>query len=200
MDAVRIGLFTSSQNYRLVGTKKVMETYVKEKKRERKLGIEMNLEAFGYPLSWGRGIEGYVFEAHTGLEYSIESQQTTVHESGLFCGTKDLIGENCIADIKCPYTRTSFCDLVELIQQQDIELFKKENPEYYWQLVSNSVLEKVDYAELIVFMPYLSEIPTIIEYIELIDDFQIQKDIQWVIHSEANRIPFCFYFNCLLVY
>jgi hypothetical protein len=196
MDKTRIGMFTSSNIHKLmtngtggVGLGKPAVTYIKEKIRERKLGIEINLEASGYPVSWGKALEGFVFEKFIGIEYAIESTSTDVHESGMWCGTKDLISKDCIADIKCPYTRSSFCDLVDIIESGSTEVFKKENPEYYYQLVSNSLLCKKPYAELIIYMPLEKEIPEIIEYIDEIEDFQLQKDIQWVIHSDIKRIP-----------
>lgn len=196
MDKVRIGLPTSSQAYKLMSKSKDGKGfgapalgYIKEKKRELLLGIEMGLNATSHPLSWGSAMEGYVYDVHLDLDYALESKDTDVHESGLFCGTKDLVSENCVGDIKCPFTRSSFCDLVDIINSGSVEFFKKESPEYYWQLVSNSILTKKEYAELIVFTPYESEIPAIVEYIELIDDFELQRDIQWVIHSDVSRIP-----------
>jgi hypothetical protein len=196
MDKVRIGIPTSSQMWKLftVGTDKISFgkpalTYLKEKKREKLLGIEMSIGASNHATSWGSAIEGYLYDTHIEAEYSLESNKTTVHESGLFAGTKDLLKPNCVGEIKCPHTRTAFCDLVEIIDMADIDNFRKECPEYYFQCVTNSVLEKTDYAELIVFMPYESEIPAIVEYIDLIDDFQLQKDIQWVLHEDIKRIP-----------
>ena len=44
MDSIRIGLPTSSQASRVINPKK-FDTYVKEKQRERKLGIELSLDA-----------------------------------------------------------------------------------------------------------------------------------------------------------
>jgi len=190
MDEIRIGLFTSSQIYRLMGAPKPMATYIQEKQWERDLGINIQVETSSHPLSWGRIMEGYVYENHIEIEYELSSQQTTLHEYELWCGTKDLKKDNCIADIKCPSSRLSFCSLSDVLLQQDIELFKKEYPEYYWQLVSNSVLEKVDNAELIVWMPYPSEHEGIIEYIEGIDNMQDQLDIQWVMHAPSSRLPF----------
>lgn len=190
MDASRIGLFTSSQIYRLMGTPKPALTYIKEKQWERDLGIELQVETSTHPLSWGRAMEGYVHENHLEIEYELSSQKTTAHPSGLWCGTKDLLKKNCVGDIKCPSSRSTFCDLSDVLLSNDINLFKKEYPEYYWQLVSNSVLECVEFAELIVWMPYPSEKDAIIEYIEAIDDFQTQLDIQWVLHTPITRLPF----------
>lgn len=196
MDKIRIGKFTSSQIYNLMTLAtdkksfgKPALTYIKAKKRELRLGIEINLDSTSHSTSWGRALEGYVYDAHIETEYALESQSTDVHESNLFCGTKDLIKENCVGDIKCPSTRSSFCDLVDIIDLGDIENFKKESPDYYWQLVSNSILTKVEYAELIVFMPYENELEGVKDYFEMIEDLVLQKDIQWVSFSDTSRMP-----------
>ncbi len=190
MDESRIGIFTSSQIYRLMGAPKPASTYVKEKQWERDLGIELQVESSTHALSWGRAMEGYVYENHVDLEYELSSQKTTVHPSKLWCGTKDILKPDVVGDIKCPSSRSTFCDLSDVLLKKDIELLKKEYPEYYWQLVSNSILENVSRAELIVWMPYPSEHEAILEYIEGIDDFQLQLDIQWVLHTPISRLPF----------
>lgn len=205
MDSARIGNFSSSQISRLVNPKKI-DTYIKEKNRERRLGIEINIETNSRSQSWGKALEGYVFSKHLETSWQLVSQNTDIHPSRMWCGTKDVISKDTVGDIKCPFTRTSFCDLVEIIEFElkgeaweylpskdrerlKIENFKKENPEYYWQLVSNSILTNVDFAELIVWIPYQSEILGILSFIELIDDFDVQKSIQWLIHVEFNEIP-----------
>lgn len=196
MDESRIGLFTSSQIYRLMGNGKggglsaPALNYIKEKQWERDLGIEIQVEAISHPLSWGRTMESYVYQNHIELEYELSSQQTTVHPSGLWCGTKDLLKHNVVGDIKCPSSRNTFCDLSDVLISQDVYLLKKEYPAYYWQLVSNSMLECTSRAELIVWMPYPSEHEAILSHIEDIDDFQMQLDIQWVAHQDIKRLPF----------
>lgn len=196
MDASRIGIFTASQMWKLftVATDrkswgKPALTYIKQKKREKRLGIEMDIENTSHATSWGRAMEGYLYDTHIEAEYVIRSNITTIHESGLFGGTEDFLGLNEIAEVKCPATRNAFCDLVDIIEEASVSNFKNTHNEYYWQCVTNSVVKNVDYAELIVFMPFESEMPAIIEYIDLIDDFQLQKDIQWVLHEDIKRIP-----------
>lgn len=189
MDESRIGIFTSSQIYRLMGAPKPASTYIKEKQWERDLGIELQVETSTHALSWGRAMEGYVYENHLEIEYELSSQKTTVHPSGLWCGTKDILKNGVVGDIKCPSSRSTFCDLSDVLLSKNIELFKKEYPEYYWQLVSNSILENVTNAELVIWMPYPSEQDAIVEYIGNIDDFQLQLDIQWVLHTPITRLP-----------
>lgn len=200
MEEIRIGNFTSSNIFKLMTLAKdgvsmgaPALSYIKEKQRERRLGIEMDLDASTHALSWGRAMEGYVFQNYVDTSFALESQKTDVHPSGKWCGTKDTlsIAEETVGDIKCPFTRSSFCDLVDIIEKGSIDYFKKEEPKYFWQLVGNSILTTSKFAVLIVWMPYASEIEKCIEYVELIDDFETQRDIQWLIHTgpDRKRVP-----------
>lgn len=189
MDQVRNGIFTSSQIYKLMGAPKPFQTYVQEKNWERKSGGAISVDVSSHPLSWGRVMEGYVYEKHIEFDYELSSQETTVHPSGLWCGTKDILKPGVVGDIKCPSSRGEFFKLSDILLSKSISLFRDEKPEYYWQLVSNSILENVPNAELIVWMPYESEYDDIIEYVELIDDLQNQLDIQWVVHTPQERLP-----------
>lgn len=196
MDKSRDGMFTSSNMHRLICFGKdgkslgaPAKNYIKEKKYENKLGGSINLEVTSHELSWGRTLEGFVYDNHIESSYVLDSNSTIIADNKLFCGTPDLISGDCVADIKCPHTRKSFCELIEIIETGTTEFFKENNDKYYWQIVANSILTKSTYGELIVFMPYESEIPDIIQYIDMLDDFQAQLDIQWVIHSSISRIP-----------
>lgn len=191
MDNSRNGLFTSSGIHRLMESPAKSKTYIKEKRREIKLKAPISIESNAYPLSWGNAIEGFVYESHLDINYAYQSKNTLIHESGEFAGTPDLDSESdeCVGEIKCPFTRTGFIDLVDIIEAEDAEYFKEEKGDYYWQIVSNSILTNRKFGELIIFMPYEKEIPLIVEYIEMIDDFELQRDIQWVIHTDISRIP-----------
>lgn len=186
MDSIRIGLPTSSQASRVINPKK-FDTYVKEKQRERKLGIELSLDANARPLAWGNAMESYVFNTFLDTSYTLESKNTDLHPSGIWCGTKDVKKKDLVGDIKCPFTRVSFCDLVEIIDLGSIEVFRKDEPDYYWQLVSNAILCKVNFAELIVWYPYASEMTAILEHISNIDDFELQKGVDWINYDHDRK-------------
>jgi hypothetical protein len=196
MDSCRIGLPTSGEISKLMSLAKDGKsfgapalTYIKNKQRERKLKVELNLDTNDRAITWGRALEGYVFENYVDTSYSLASKDTIVHPSGFWCGTPDLKSIDCVGDIKCPYTRGSFCDLVEIMESGDLDLFKKDEPGYYWQLVSNSILLDVGNAELIVWYPYITERDAIVEHISNIDDFQLQMDAQWTVHAGPERMP-----------
>lgn len=189
MDAIRNGNFTSSQAYRLMGTQKVMDTYIKEKRREKRLGTSINVETTSHSLSWGQIMQNYVFKQHMELSYTLQVDKPKMHKSGLWVGSEDVISVDTVGEIKCPVSRTSFCDYVDAIEKNDIGYLKSEQPEAYWQIVSNCDILGRKYGELIVWMPYIDEFPDIMEFISNIDDFDLQKDIQWVVHAPISRLP-----------
>lgn len=196
MDQIRIGRFTSSEVYRLMTRAKNGSdfgapalSYIKEKVNERLLGLSIDLETTSRSLSWGKAIEGYVCDTYLGPEYSVTSQESLLHSNGLLAGTPDVITDHLVGEIKCPLTRASLCSLVEIIESGSTEVFKSQNPQYYYQIVSNAELTNKKEAELIIFMPYEDEVQAIVEYAELIDDFQLQRDIQWLVHEDIERIP-----------
>lgn len=193
-EKIRIGRFTSSNIYRLMGTEKVMMTYILEKKREQRLGREIGKEETARPLAWGKMGELFVNKHHLGLNYDKVSNKPKLHISGMFAGSEDVVAESpkddLVGEIKCPWTRTSFCELVDIIEHQDVEYFKSEQPKHYWQIVSNSILTNRKHGEYIVFQPYDQEYEQIITLIEHIDDFEIQKELQWIIHANPDSLPF----------
>ena len=90
-----------------------------------------------------------------------------------------------VADVKCPFTLKSFCQLVDAWELGGISAIKAYHPDgkkFFWQLVSNAILTGADYAELIVFVPYRSELPAI-RAIAQHDDFT------WVSYMLDNELP-----------
>ena len=82
----------------------------------------------------------------------------------------------------------SFVELFDICQSGDIENFKSENPEYYWQLVSNSILTGKPYAELIVFCPKHETLPTIIY---LAENMEVdQNKYYWLQFAQFNELPY----------
>jgi hypothetical protein len=74
----------------------------------------------------------------------------------------------------------------------DVEGLKREFPENYWQLVSNSILTGKQFAELIIYCPYLTElieIKTDLETGELTYDGNI-NDVAWINWCEDEELPF----------
>ena len=191
----RVGNFTSSEIWKLTTDGKAKGTlgapyysYINEKKHERRAGRSLHSNAFSYPTSWGNIIEKYLFN-ELELEYSLCSSDVLIHPEYLFWkGTPDITTDLIVGDIKCPFTLTSFCDLVDAMES-GIEAFKKGYKEYYWQLVSNAILTKRMVAELIVFCPLKSELDKIRDFVDCYDSDDPFK-YKWIIDSRDEKLPY----------
>lgn len=169
----RIGNFTSSEIGALMKKAKDGKsfgapalTYIEETNMERRLGRSISDEVSARPLLWGKLLEGRAFDL-LGLEYTLTSKATIIHPdipfwSGSPDGGKDK--PKTVTDIKCPITLKSFCQFVDAAQRGGIEQVRedhKDGEKYYWQLVSNAILTDSPYAELIIYMPFQSELSDI---------------------------------------
>lgn len=198
----RQGRCTSSEIAALLNPKKFM-TYVAEVKMERMLGRAIETEVQAKPLQWGKFLEKRVFSL-LGLEYTLSSTETDLHPvyGDIWAGSKDGTREGkerAITDIKCPMTMKSFCQLVlplylgydgmeamDMIRKgfvhEGIEYKKHDKAEdYYCQLVSNACINNTEYAELIVYMPYESELKEIQEYAD--------GECYWVWAARPEELP-----------
>lgn len=156
---MRAGNFSSSAIWRLMSNGRAKESvgkpfteYVKEKSYENRLGRQLENESYSKPTTWGNYAEQYAFDRMP-FKYKLESQKRYFHKDlKYFCGAPDGISiDGVVYDIKCPYTMKSFCDLIESFESP--ERFKKEYPNYHWQLVANSILTGMEKAQLVVFIP-----------------------------------------------
>lgn len=176
---LRNGNFTSSEIVALTKEGKTKGTlgapaitYIEETNFERKLGRCLTEDINARPLTWGKLVEIIVF-GKLGLEYILTSNETVQHPTiPYWVGSKDGIKYDegkTIIDIKAPLTLKSFCQLVDclykglegLTAMQYIRDNHKDGEKFYWQLVSNAVIDNAKYAELIVYMPYQSELEEI---------------------------------------
>lgn len=204
---IRNGNFTSSEIWKLmsvgrdgVSFGKPAETYIEEKIMERRLGRSLNNEAISHPLSWGKLVEGRVFDL-LGMEYQLVSKDCLVHqEIPFWSGTPDAnkfdVGRTVI-DIKSPFTMKSFCRLVDplysgLEGMDAMRAVMEKHPEgeaYYWQIVSNGVLTGSRFGELIVYCPYQSELEDIREYAGEVDTIEAFK-FYWISNTQDDELPF----------
>ena len=190
----RVGNFTSSEIWKLTTEGKTKGTfgkpaisYIKEKEYERKLGRSLNTESFSYPTSWGHLCEIY---AHSllPLDYVLQSKEVLTHPTiDNWRGSPDLLTDERVGDIKCPYTMKSFCEMVEACSK--VETFKSEYPEYYWQLVSNSILLGKQFAELIVYCPYEDDLGLIKHEAQNVDAQDLYK-YYWLGSATNEEIPY----------
>lgn len=158
---LRIGNFTSSNIYKLMGTPAMRATYIEEKRIERKLGRSVELEAYSQAMAWGSFLEQRVHNL-LGIEYILCSGETKSHPTiGELVGTQDFIVPGIkISELKC-YEPKNFSKYTDAILAKDTERIKKTHPKEYWQAVNNSIICGVPKAELITYMPYRSELAEI---------------------------------------
>lgn len=182
----RIGNFTSSQIYRLMGAPKPRKTYIDECNFARKLGRSLNADRSARATSWGKLCERRAFDILP-LEYQLTSLDTITHpEYSCWAGSPDGVSETAVYDIKCPYTLKSFCELNEI---KTAEQLRDEYPEYYFQLISNAILTGKDKAELIVYCPYKSEL----DAIRTLCNDMPQEEIYnyfWIANANDNELPY----------
>jgi len=189
-------------------------TYIDECNWERRLGKSIDNESNARALSWGKLCERYVFENKLGTEYRLCSKETIQHpEIDCWVGSPD--GEKfddgkTVIDEKCPMTLKSFCQLVEPLYQgltgidainairdgkkddkgKEIIAPHKDGDKFYYQLISNAVLSKSKYAELIIYCPYQEDLDSIRELASLIDDPMEQRKYYWITQASDDELPF----------
>lgn len=199
---MRNGNFSSSEIHKLIkagpGKLDVFSslglTYIKEKKYEQLLKRALSTDTNSRPTSWGTFMELYVWNYKMGLsDYKFEHKTRYSHDSiSNWNGCPDLVGDDRVGDIKCPYTLKSFCEMMECFDNPI--LLREIKPEYYWQLVSNAILTNKSKAELIVYVPFKSEIADIKTFSEETDVFfqnnLDQNKYAWINFAQDNDLPY----------
>lgn len=162
----RIAHYTSSQMFRLMGTPSVQKTYIEEVKFEKQLGVSCKEEASSKSLNWGTIMQYYVAENYMPIGFDWHDK-TEVHNDLIkWSGTPDIISEDGTGDIKCFY-RKKFAQVANCILEcltKGVEVLKKNEPEIYWQITSNSAIMGKSKCMLVLFLPYESELEDVREY------------------------------------
>ncbi len=174
----RHGNFTSSEiscllsEGRVKGTwGKPALTYIEEKNIERRLGMCISNDTEARATSWGTFCERMV-ELMLREWYEFSSSETLLHPTiENWAGSRDAMKRDyeTIAEVKCPYTRKAFAQIVQplydglegMAAMNAIRDKYSEGEKYYQQIVSNACISGSKYGELIVYMPYQSEIKAI---------------------------------------
>lgn len=155
----RVGRFTASPVYVLLDKPKSKsenfsagaKTYIKKKAYERILGRSLEIEKYSNSMAWGHFLERFVF-SEIGFEWKILSNETKVYNRSLAASTDLLVPSVKVADIKC-YEPFKFVDYSLCLINEDLERLKKYFKQEYWQLVCSAVVNRVDRAEAMAFMP-----------------------------------------------
>lgn len=173
LNRLRIGNFTSSPIAHLTSngttkgsTGKPFATYVKMKNRERKLGRCLDNDSFARPTSWGKLVEQRLLNDILPLEYEPCSAQTIQHPTiSCWVGTPDCKKHTpeglTVVSGKCPFTLGSYLDFAECNTIEDVREKHKDGEDYYWQVISDAELIGAKFAELIVYLPFQSELQDI---------------------------------------
>lgn len=192
----RVGRFTSSKIYLLTDkprSKSTLfssgaETYIKNKANERMLGRSLDLGRSGNSAQWGLFLEQYVFNQFTGLEYKIMANESKIY-SECWAGSTDLIVPFVkVSDIKC-FEPEKFCNYTNMILAKDIDRFKKEFKQEYWQLVSNAIVNDVPNAEAISYMPTLEELEEIQDLAANYEGAD-QWKYRFIVESPIHQLPY----------
>lgn len=201
-NSLRIGNFTSSEIEALAseGQKagsigKPYYTYIEECNMERSLLRSISSETWSKETVWGEVCEPYAFD-FLDTSYALTSRDTIAHPLYPFwVGTKDAIKYDpgkTVADIKCPFTLKSFCQFIEYFKIGGIDEIRKRHKQgekYYWQLVSNAILDDCKYAELIVFCPYQQHLDDVRHLARNIDSPDKYK-YNWLAGAKDSELPY----------
>ena len=174
--------------------------YIAEKNMERRLGRSLEKESNAKPLTWGQLLEQVIFQ-ELGIEYQLVSKDTIVHpQIEYWAGSPDankFDDGRTVCDIKAPITLKSFCQLVDplysgLEGMEAMNVIRKEHEQgdkYYWQLVSNSILTDSKWAELIVYVPYLSQLKSVRQFAT---EFDLDNEYRyyWVTNAQDDELPY----------
>ena len=192
----RIGSFTSSEIWLLKTNNKSKNgfcakglSYIDEKRIEKRMGRSITVDVHTQSMAWGTFMEMYVFSL-IGMEYVITSNKTDIHPKIKgWSGSKDLIVEGVkVSDIKC-YQPLNFARYTDVLLKKDVNLLRSKFPKEYWQLVSNAIINKVDLAEAITFMPYESELTDIRELAENYDGAD-QWKYRFIVENHKSALPY----------
>jgi hypothetical protein len=165
-------------------------TYIAERNMERRLGRSLTQPSNARPLVWGNLLERRAFKL-LDTSYVLVSQETIQHSrlkswTGSPDGFNSDKGKTAVIDIKCPITLKSFCQFVDAWKKGGISEIREaheDGEKYYWQLVSNACLTKCKFAELIIYMPYKSELDAIRHMAEGV------PDCYWIMSSQDDELP-----------
>lgn len=206
MKTHRTGRFTSSSIHKLVKKgQKGAEfsapglTYIKEKRMEKLLGRSADdIEVYSRAIAWGNIMEKFAWLNHF-KDWSLISNDYRFHPSlgDVWSGIPDLEKPHFIGEIKCyqlkKFALYSDCLMRCNISGSHIEL-KNEFPQEYWQIVSNAVINNVEYGVAISFMPYREELKLIQEAIEetdILDKFDFDPwKYRFLTELDVDELPY----------
>lgn len=184
----RIGYFTSSQIYRLMGTPAPRKTYIEEVQLERQLKVSINDASNSRAANWGSILEHYVAKHYLPIGWEAWTEGTIVHPliQG-YSGTPDIGSQYGSGDIKC-FGRKKFAQIANLAAGNEIANLKAKFPEIYWQITSNAILTRSNKCLLVSFLPYDSELEHIRNWVA---NYEIAEEwkYRFIVESDKAELP-----------
>jgi hypothetical protein len=184
-------------------------TYINEKNIERRLGMSIDTDTEARPLSWGKLGEQLV-EVMLKEYYDFSPNESLLHPYiPNWSGSRDAISKagDTVVEVKCPATRKSFAQLVQPTRDglEGIDAmnairfgYKAKNgleqpkhpsgEQYYQQIVSNACISGCKYGELIIFMPYESELQAVQSAAETLIT-QGESQYYWIASAKPENLP-----------
>lgn len=187
----RAGKISSSEAYKMHESKTVQETYIEEV-RMFNLFKQNDVEKDVFNFKWGHLLENYLHDKTVHFEGYVNQnfeQEPTIFSkiNPYHCGTPDqytLENESIVcSETKCPVTIKGLYNLIfpfyssgtyEFVDGnkaiQMINFRSKEGRKYFDQIISNAILLEeqlglsCDFGELVVFMPYSTDISKVTAY------------------------------------
>jgi len=172
-------------------------TFIKECNWERKLGRSVNQQTWAKATAWGNLCEPRAFDL-LGASYKRTGQETSIAHPlyPFWRGTPDGIGYKLtepyvVPDTKCPFTISSYLTFADC---KDIKEVVEKHPDgykYFWQLVSNACILGLDYAELVIYCPYESELSEIYDMAQngSLESYNPQTE-RWIKNCNPNELPY----------
>ena len=168
----RHGNFTSSEIWKLTTLAKnkidfgaPALNYIQERNIQRRLKKSFANQG-SVATKWGNHFESIAFEHYqkaTGkhlISYSNPLTDFRLSHIPNHGGTPDFVSFDgtLVGSIKCPFTEKAFVELYDIIKIALAQHFKKQHPEYYWQLISDSIVTKASTCVFVIYIPYLEDL------------------------------------------
>ena len=186
--------------------------YIFKKIKERKCLRCLDNEVFSKSINWGSFLEKFIKDKNVLFsDYFFSLDKTKEHNTIKgYVGTKDgnNIKTGATVELKCPYTLDSFTDFAELYliycekkisvkelfingytYNNGIEVSHTDGKKYYWQTVSNCLIENTNKGEIIIFMPNEKQLNEIVEYASLIDEADVDRYYN-IAFAKNNELPY----------
>lgn len=165
-------------------------TYLQELNIERKMGVSLKQEVYSRPMAWGHVMEAWIFQDDKYFDTSYESVgNITLNHPTIkhWVGSPDYksMAKSIVAECK-GYERKKFSLYADAIATKDSEVLKNDCPDEYWQGVSNAIILGVKHFQPVLFMPYLTQLVALKDFVENFDtsDPFKYKWIADIIYSE----------------